>query len=55
MHTLGIHGGYQYVAQLLLSRVVVFFLLFAAVFIPYAALCVLKMLKLARNYQGHYD
>ena len=45
--TLGIHGGYQCVAQLSFSRAVVFFLLFAAVFSRDDVRYVLKMLKLA--------
>ena len=49
LRILGIHGGYQCVAQLSLSRAVVFFFLFAATFSRDAIPCVLKVLKLARN------
>ena len=47
VRTLGIHGGYECVAQLSLSRAIVFFLLLAAAFSHVAVPCVLKMLKLA--------
>ena len=53
LHTLGIRGGYQCVTQLSLSLAVVLYLLFAATFRPDAMPCVLKILKLARNYPGH--
>ena len=45
-----LHIGYECVAKLLISQAVVFFLLFAATFSHGAMPCVLKMLKLARNY-----
>ena len=47
------HTWWVCVAQLSLSRAVVFFLPFAAAFSRDAAPCVIKMLKLARNYSGH--